>query len=48
MKEGMAVVGVLVGVIIAFTVLAGGKISLGTSTSGPYAQFGFTGPQNRG
>lgn len=47
MKEASAVVGGLVAVIVLFTLLAGGKLSLGTSTSGPYASFGFTGPQNR-
>jgi hypothetical protein len=47
MREATAVIGVLVGVIVAFTLLAGGRLSLGTSTSGPYASFGFTGPQSR-
>jgi hypothetical protein len=41
------VAGGFVAIIVVFTLLAGGKLSLGTSTSGPYANFGFTGPQNR-
>lgn len=45
MKEAVAVAGGLVAVIVLFTVLGGGKLSLGTSASGPYAQFGFAGPQ---
>lgn len=47
MKEAMAVAGGLVAMIVVFTVLSGGKLSLGTSTSGPYANFGFSGPQSR-
>lgn len=46
-KEVMAVLGGLVATIIVFTVLAGGNIALGTSGQGPYANFGFRGPQNR-
>lgn len=48
MKEAMAVAGGFVAVIVIFTLLSGGNIGLGTSTSGPYATFGFRGPQNRG
>lgn len=48
MKEAIAVGGGLVGVIIAFTLLAGGRLSLGTSPQGPAASFGFQGPQYRG
>jgi hypothetical protein len=46
-KEAAAVMGGFVAVIVVFTLLAGGKLNLGTSTQGPFAQFGFTGPQNR-
>lgn len=48
MKEAAAVAGGFVAVIVIFTLLAGGKLSLGTSAQGPFANFGFTGPQNRG
>ena len=48
MREAAAVAGGLVLVIVAFTLLSGGRLSLGTSAQGPYANFGFTGPQNRG
>lgn len=48
MKEGLVVLGTLVGIVIAFTVLAGGQISLGTSQSGPFLSAGFKGPQYRG
>lgn len=47
MREAAVVAGGLVAVIVVFTLLAGGKLQLGTSTAGPYANFGFTGPQNR-
>ncbi len=47
MKEAVVVFGALVGVVIAFTVLSGGSLNLGTSTTGPYVNFGFKGPQNR-
>lgn len=46
MKEALAVVGVLVGTIVAFTILGGGNINLGTSASGPYLNFGFKGPRS--
>lgn len=48
MKEAAAVAGGFVAVIVIFTLLGGGRLSLGTSAQGPYATFGFTGPQNRG
>lgn len=48
MREAVVVAGGFVAVIVLFTVLGGGKIDLGTSSQGPYANFGFTGPQNRG
>lgn len=48
MNQGLAIFGVMVGTIIAFTILGGGKLNLGTSPSGPYINFGFAGPQNRG
>ena len=47
MKEAAAVAGGFVAVIVMFTILAGGRLNLGTSASGPYANFGFTGPTNR-
>ncbi len=47
MKEAIVVLGALVGVIVAFTVLSGGSLNLGTSTTGPYANFGFKGPVAR-
>ena len=47
MKEAAVIAGGFVAVIVVFTILAGGRLSLGTSASGPYANFGFTGPQNR-
>ena len=47
MREAAAVAGGFVAVIVVFTLLAGGKLSLGTSDQGPYASFGFTGPRNR-
>lgn len=48
MKEAAAVAGGFVAVIVIFTLLGGGKLNLGTSPQGPFAQFGFAGPQNRG
>lgn len=47
MKEAAAVAGGFVAVIVVFTLLAGGKLSLGTSPQGPFANFGFSGPQSR-
>lgn len=47
MREAVAVAGGLVAVIVLFTLLTGGKLSLGTASTGPYASFGFTGPQSR-
>lgn len=47
MKEAAAVAGGFVAVIVVFTLLAGGKLDLGTSTQGPFAAFGFSGPQHR-
>jgi len=47
MKEAAAIAGGFVAVIVMFTILAGGRLSLGTSAQGPFASFGFTGPQNR-
>lgn len=48
MKEAAAVAGGFVAVIVIFTLLGGGKLSLGTSDRGPFASFGFQGPQFRG
>jgi hypothetical protein len=47
-KEALAVAGGLVAVIVVFTLLGGGRLDLGTSPQGPYATFGFQGPQFRG
>lgn len=47
MKEVVAVFGAIVATIVVFTLLSGGNIRLGTATSGPYFNLGFTGPQNR-
>jgi len=47
-KEAAAVAGGFVAVIVIFTILGGGKLSLGTSASGPFANFGFQGPAFRG
>lgn len=47
MKEAMAVMGGFVAVIVVFTLLSGGTLRLGTSGTGPYANFGFAGPQSR-
>jgi hypothetical protein len=48
MKEAMAVLGTVVGIIIVFTLLSGGRLTLGTNPAGPVFQFGFQGPQYRG
>ena len=48
MKEGLAVFGALVGVVIAFTVFAGGSLNLGTSSAGSYLNFGYKGGSFRG
>lgn len=48
MKEAAAVAGGFVAVIVMFTLLSGGKLNLGTSPQGPFAQFGFAGPSFRG
>lgn len=48
MREAAVVAGGFVAVIVLFTVLSGGKLDLGTSSSGPFANFGFQGPQFRG
>ena len=48
MREAVAVAGGFVAVIVLFTILGGGKLDLGTSASGPFANFGFQGPQFRG
>lgn len=48
MREAVAVAAGFVGVIVLFTILSGGSLSLGTnSTSGPFATFGFSGPKAR-
>jgi hypothetical protein len=47
-REAVAVAGGFVAVIVIFTLLADGRLSLGTSAQGPFANFGFAGPQNRG
>ena len=47
MKEAAAVAGGFIAVIVLFTLLAGGQLTLGTGPQGPVAQFGFRGPQAR-
>lgn len=47
MREAAAVAGGFVAIIVLFTLLSGGKLSLGTSSTGPFANFGFTGPVAR-
>ena len=47
MKEATAIFGAVVAVIVVFTILAGGNLNLGTSSAGPFFNFGFKGPQNR-
>jgi hypothetical protein len=46
-REAAAVAGGFVAIIVLFTLLSGGKLSLGTSSTGPFANFGFTGPVAR-
>lgn len=48
MKEAAAVAGGFVVVIVLFTILGGGKLDLGTSAGGPFANFGFQGPSYKG
>ena len=48
MKEAAVLAGGFVAVIVIFTLLGGGKLDLGTSASGPFANFGFQGPSFRG
>ena len=48
MSDVVKVLGGLVGLVIALTLISGGRLSLGTSPSGPNFQLGFTGPQNKG
>lgn len=47
-KEGLAILGTIAGIIMAFTFMAGGTIGLGTSPTGPEVHLGFSGPQYRG
>lgn len=47
-REVVTVLGGLVGLVIALTLISGGKISLGTSPAGPNFNLGFSGPQFRG
>jgi hypothetical protein len=47
-REAAAVAGGFVAVIVIFTLLGGGKLNLGTSPQGPFAQFGFQGPSFHG
>jgi hypothetical protein len=46
-KEGMAIAGGIVMLIIGLTLLGGGSFNLGTGSAGPYASFGFKGPYQR-
>jgi predicted anti-sigma-YlaC factor YlaD len=47
-KEALVVLSALAGMVIAFTLLAGGRLDLGTAASGPFFKVGFSGPQYRG
>lgn len=47
MKEGIALAGGIVMLIVGLTLLGGGAFSLGTGAAGPYASFGFKGPYQR-
>jgi len=47
MKEAAAVFGAVIGVIVIFTLMSGGNLNLGTSSSGPFFNFGFKGPQSK-
>jgi hypothetical protein len=44
----VAVVGTLVVIIVVLTLVSGGSLKLGTASSGPYFNLGFTGPQAKG
>lgn len=48
MREAAAIAGGFVAVIVVFTLLGGGKLDLGTSLQGPFADIGFRGPNYRG
>lgn len=48
MGEALKALGLMVGVVIALTMIGGGKFNLGTSSAGPYVNFGYTGPSNKG
>lgn len=45
MREAVAVMGAIVGTIVLFTLLTGGNLHVGTSSSGPFFNLGFKGPQ---
>lgn len=47
-KEGLAVLGSIAGIIVLFTFMTGGHISLGTSPTGPELHLGFSGPTYKG
>jgi hypothetical protein len=46
-KEALVVLGSLVGLIIALTLISGGSLNLGTSPAGPIFNLGYKGPQNK-
>jgi hypothetical protein len=46
-RTALAVLSALVGMVVVFTILTGGRFSLGTSPTGPSFSFGFAGPQAR-
>ena len=44
-KEALVVLGSLVGLIIALTLISGGSLNLGTSPADPTFSLGYKGPQ---
>jgi len=46
MRTAMTVMGALVGAVVLFTLLTGGKFSIGTSPAGPSFAVGFSGPSS--
>ena len=46
-KEALVVLGSLVGLIIALTLISGGTLNLGTSPQGPFFGLGYRGPQSK-
>jgi len=46
-KEAVVILGSLIGIIIALTLISGGTLNLGTSPQGPFFGLGYKGPQAR-